>query len=59
MSNFDEPGDGDITRLCVEKDCGKEFAITQNEQEFYAGKNFELPKRCKPCREKKKARQQE
>lgn len=59
MENFDEAGDGDITRQCVEKDCGKDFVITQSEQDFYARKNFELPKRCKSCREKKKARQQE
>lgn len=59
MSNFDEPTDGDITRQCVEKDCGKDFVITANEQNFYSSKNFELPKRCKACREKKKAKQQE
>jgi hypothetical protein len=38
---------------CV--DCGKEFIFTAREQEFYAQKGFSEPKRCKECREAKKA----
>ncbi len=37
------------------KDCGKEFDFTANEQEFYQEHGFTEPKRCKACREAKKA----
>ncbi len=38
------------------KDCGTEFAFTVREQEFYAERGFaEEPKRCKACRDAKKA----
>ena len=41
---------------CVEKTCGQQFVFTAGEQEFYAKKGFkEEPKRCKACREKRKA----
>lgn len=37
------------------KDCGKEFAFTAGEQEFYAQKGFQNePARCSPCRQIKK-----
>lgn len=43
----------DITLQCV--DCGKDFAFTASEQEFYAKKGFtNQPKRCPDCRMKKK-----
>ena len=36
-------------------DCGEEFIFTAGEQAFYAEKGFNNePKRCKPCREKRK-----
>ncbi len=35
-------------------DCSEEFTITIGEQEFYRSKDFELPKRCKACRSKRK-----
>ena len=41
---------------CV--DCGTEFTFTEGEQNFFQekfGDGFNHPKRCKPCREKKKA----
>jgi len=39
---------------CV--DCGKEFTFTARDQAFYAEKGFtNEPKRCKECRDKKKA----
>ncbi len=39
---------------CV--DCGEEFVFTARDQEFYAEKGFNNePKRCKACRDKKKA----
>ena len=38
-------------------DCKNEFIFTAGEQEFYERKGFrEVPKRCKPCREARKAR---
>ena len=44
----------DKTLSCL--DCGTEFIFSANEQEFYAEKGFtNEPKRCKECRDKKKA----
>ena len=44
----------DKTIKCV--DCGTEFTFTARDQEFYHEKGFtNEPKRCKQCREKKKA----
>ena len=44
----------DKTIKCV--DCGTEFVFTARDQEFYAEKGFtNEPKRCKACRDKKKA----
>lgn len=43
----------DKTLICV--DCGEEFIFTVGEQEFYKEKQLTSePKRCKPCRDKKK-----
>lgn len=39
---------------CV--DCKEEFEHDERDQEFFANKGFEKPKRCKPCRQKKKQR---
>ena len=39
---------------CV--DCQSEFEHTERDQQFYQERGFAAPKRCKPCREKKKAR---
>ena len=44
----------DKTLVC--QDCGKEFIFTAGEQQFYKDKGFDNePKRCKECREKRKA----
>ncbi|MCI8588274.1 MAG: cytochrome C551 [Bacilli bacterium] len=44
----------DKTITCI--DCGEEFVFTARDQEFYAEKGFNNePKRCKSCRDKKKA----
>ena len=44
----------DKTIKCL--DCGTEFTFTARDQEFYAEKGFtNEPKRCKACRDKKKA----
>jgi hypothetical protein len=45
----------DETRTCV--DCRVAFTYTAGEQSFFAEKGFtDPPKRCKACREAKKAR---
>ena len=47
----------DKTIKCV--DCGTEFVFTARDQEFYKEKGFtNEPKRCKACRDKKKAERQ-
>lgn len=44
----------DKTLTCI--DCGSEFTFTAGEQEFYKEKGLDNePKRCRECREKKKA----
>jgi DNA replicative helicase MCM subunit Mcm2 (Cdc46/Mcm family) len=40
------------------KDCGATFLFTEGEQKFFASNGFTPPKRCKPCRQEKKDRQQ-
>lgn len=41
-------------------DCGEEFIFAAGEQAFYAEKGFNNePKRCKPCREKRKQEKKE
>lgn len=48
----------DETLIC--QDCGKEFVFTTGEQEFYEEKGFtEKPKRCKECRDAKRAQKRE
>ena len=40
-------------------DCGAPFTFGAEEQEFFAGKGFTNdPKRCTPCREARRSRQQ-
>lgn len=49
MSKF-----SDETLIC--SGCNQPFTFTAGEQEFYERKGFiEKPKRCQPCREKRKA----
>ncbi len=44
----------DKTLVC--KDCGNEFIFTAGEQEYFAQKGLtNEPKRCKECRDKRKA----
>ena len=38
--------------ICVE--CGKPFTISDNERQWFIDKNLALPKRCFPCRQKRK-----
>jgi len=48
LSNFQEK---ELT--C--SDCGGKFLHGAREQEFFAEKGFQEPKRCKDCRQAKKA----
>lgn len=36
-------------------DCGETFTFTTREQEFFREKGFSEPKRCKNCRDRRKA----
>ena len=36
--------------VCIEPDCGRTFQLAQGEIEFYVQRDFDLPKRCQPCR---------
>jgi hypothetical protein len=49
----------DIEVTCVEKGCGKKFIVTESGQEFFQSKGWDLPKRCKSCREKRSAAKQQ
>ena len=40
------------------KDCGQEFEIEQSEAKWYTSRGWEIPKRCKSCREAAKAKRQ-
>ena len=43
-------------KILICQDCGKEFVFTVGEQQFYKEKGFyNEHKRCKECREKRKA----
>lgn len=46
--------EGKIIIKC--KDCGETFDVYEKEQAWYKERGFEIPKRCKKCREKKKER---
>jgi hypothetical protein len=46
----------DELHTCV--DCGSPFSITSGEQEFFAKNKLRPPKRCKPCRNVRKAEKQ-
>jgi DNA replicative helicase MCM subunit Mcm2 (Cdc46/Mcm family) len=36
-------------------DCGHDFVWTAKDQEFFREKGYQQPKRCKDCRQAKKA----
>jgi CxxC-x17-CxxC domain-containing protein len=39
------------------QDCGKQFVWSAEDQEFYAERGLQQPKRCKDCRQARKAQQ--
>lgn len=43
----------DLEITCAE--CGTAFTFTEREQEYYRERNLTHPKRCKPCREARRA----
>lgn len=40
-------------------DCGHDFVWTAKDQEFFREKGYQQPKRCKDCRQAKKAQRGE
>ena len=36
------------------KECGKQFTVLEEEQEWYKQNGFDLPKRCEECRKSKR-----
>jgi CxxC-x17-CxxC domain-containing protein len=46
---------GDLQLTC--SDCGQEFTFTSADQQFFQERGYSAPKRCKPCRQAKKAEQ--
>jgi CxxC-x17-CxxC domain-containing protein len=43
----------DVEITCAE--CGTAFPFTEREQEYYAERNLSQPKRCKACRDSRRA----
>ncbi|MGO9324975.1 MAG: CxxC-x17-CxxC domain-containing protein [Terracidiphilus sp.] len=46
---------GDMQITC--SDCGQEFTFSSADQQFFQERGYSTPKRCKPCRQAKKADQ--
>jgi CxxC-x17-CxxC domain-containing protein len=46
---------GDISLQC--SDCGQDFTFTSSDQAFFQERGYSTPKRCKNCRQAKKADQ--
>ncbi|MBM4461762.1 MAG: hypothetical protein FJ012_00305 [Chloroflexi bacterium] len=40
-----------VLRCC---DCGREFTFTAGEQVYFHSKSLSEPKRCKPCRQRRR-----
>jgi hypothetical protein len=51
--NSRESETGDQLLACCE--CGDDFLFDVSEQRFYERKGFGPPKRCKPCRDARRA----
>lgn len=57
MERQEEAEMPDKTIECV--DCGAAFVFTEKDQKFFASKKYNDPKRCQPCRQAKKRRNEE
>lgn len=44
----------DMTLVCIEPDCGKEFIFKADEQDYYKAHDLTFPKRCRDCRRRRK-----
>ena len=53
---FQFPPASRVSSKCSEKSCGVRFVIAAGERAFLVEKGFSLPTRCKPCRDKRKAK---
>jgi CxxC-x17-CxxC domain-containing protein len=42
-------------KMLVCADCGAEFTFSAADQEFHAGRGYQDPKRCPPCRQARRA----
>jgi hypothetical protein len=40
------------------QDCNQEFLFDERDQAFFEEKGFSRPKRCRPCRKKRKEQRQ-
>ncbi len=47
----------DIYKTCIE--CNRDFYFKESDQTFYAAQGFAEPKRCFPCRQRRKAERAE
>lgn len=45
----------DKTLTCCDANCGQTFVFTARDQAFYAENNYSEPRRCRPCRDARKA----
>ena len=46
-------------RIITCADCGADFLFSEREQSFYTERGMSEPKRCKPCRDQRKAQRGE
>lgn len=44
-----------VNRVCIEPACRQPFEIDDKEQAYFERHDLKQPKRCKPCRAKRKA----
>lgn len=49
----------DKVLVCIEKDCGKQFIFSKEEQDYFAqprpdGTVLQTPRRCRECRRKRR-----
>lgn len=54
--NFPLPTSNFRAQLITCADCHELFTWSAKEQEFFAAQGFQPPKRCRPCRGKKRER---
>ncbi|MCZ7645079.1 MAG: zinc-ribbon domain containing protein [Planctomycetota bacterium] len=55
-SDTQAAADGFEDKVLPCQECGKDFLFTAGEQRYFKKQNFGFPRRCKECREKRKAK---